>query len=402
MADRIFHVRYADGTYGEAIAQDTFDAEDQLARRSVEMAHGAVPGFAPPGVEVSISTFGSERSPSESYPSGYDHLDPEHSAGSLVTPSSVAKGKKVDWKNLPPAEKADYLLAKTTIPDKSWTDEIRHKGESRSDFIKRVLAGNSTPAPDEASLVGYRRVFDGGCNFCREAAQFLYSKDDLLPIHENCNCGIAPVFSNEDHGLIPVPDGAVKKDDELGARLDQSAPAIGSSISDALHNVDVPQDIVDNALASINAVHSMPEDLPTVSLVRDTVSEYRESVTISKGDIAPTVVSIAQREGAGSDELVHEVGHFIEALSFLKPGYKKRILELAKQTPSFRDLRQGKYFRTPSEVWARAYEQWIATRSGNASMRSHQDGFGRYWNDDEFAPIAKAIDDEFAKVGLLK
>ena len=45
------------------------------------------------------------------------------------------------WKSLPDAEKAQYLLDHQTISDRTWTDELRRKGEKRDAFIRRVLLG---------------------------------------------------------------------------------------------------------------------------------------------------------------------------------------------------------------------------------------------------------------------
>lgn len=79
----------------------------------------------------------------------------------------------------------------------------------------------------DADVIGYRRVFNPpGCDHCRVASERLYYKETLMPIHENCNCGIAPVFRGEDHGLFTgkrknFPTLATP-DDTLGSRLDQT------------------------------------------------------------------------------------------------------------------------------------------------------------------------------------
>jgi hypothetical protein len=47
--------------------------------------------------------------------------------------------KAPEWKSLPYAEKAQYLLDRPTISDRAWTDEPRLKGEKRDAFIHRIL-----------------------------------------------------------------------------------------------------------------------------------------------------------------------------------------------------------------------------------------------------------------------
>jgi hypothetical protein len=67
-----------------------------------------------------------------------------------------------------------------------------------------------------------------------------------------------------------------------------------------------------------------------------------------------------------------------------------------------------KYVLGDDEVWARAYSQYIAVRSGDdvmmaeiakwRTMNSHQ-VYPLQWTDDEFEPIAAAIDKLFEGLG---
>jgi len=50
-----------------------------------------------------------------------------------------------EWKSLPDAEKAQYLLDHQTISDRTWTEESRLKGEKRDAFIHRILGFPKTP-----------------------------------------------------------------------------------------------------------------------------------------------------------------------------------------------------------------------------------------------------------------
>lgn len=77
-------------------------------------------------------------------------------------------------------------------------------------------------------IVGYRRVPRGvTCAHCNLAAQRLYFRGDLAPIHRNCDCGVAPVFEGEKHGLFTKRTKLVplKEGKDLGLpSLDQSTP----------------------------------------------------------------------------------------------------------------------------------------------------------------------------------
>lgn len=53
----------------------------------------------------------------------------------------------------------------------------------------------------------FRRVLSGAedCDLCRIAAQQIYYRGDLMPIHPGCDCGVMPVFAGE-RAPEPAPD----------------------------------------------------------------------------------------------------------------------------------------------------------------------------------------------------
>ena len=71
-------------------------------------------------------------------------------AQSQSTPTLKLVGdrfKPLTYEQLTPAQKvmADHLLAVPTISDRAWTSQPRLLREARSDFVRRVLLGE-TPA----------------------------------------------------------------------------------------------------------------------------------------------------------------------------------------------------------------------------------------------------------------
>jgi hypothetical protein len=71
----------------------------------------------------------------------------------------------------------------------------------------------------EPRIVGYRRVLNlPSCALCTAASTRTYRKADLLPIHEHCDCTVAPLF-----GTAPVASVGTKvrvqNDPEIGPRL---------------------------------------------------------------------------------------------------------------------------------------------------------------------------------------
>ncbi len=52
-------------------------------------------------------------------------------------------------------------------------------------------------------IVGYRRVLTGrSCAFCATASTQRYRTEDLMPIHDRCDCGVAPIYGTRDPGQV--------------------------------------------------------------------------------------------------------------------------------------------------------------------------------------------------------
>src|SRR3954468_2282352 len=79
----------------------------------------------------------------------------------------------VSWRELPRAGMAAHLLATPTITDGAWTSEPRLPRERRSDFVRRILLGETpesepeTPEAEAEELAGVKRGYyllnaDGG------------------------------------------------------------------------------------------------------------------------------------------------------------------------------------------------------------------------------------------------
>lgn len=52
-------------------------------------------------------------------------------------------------------------------------------------------------------IVGYRRVLTGrSCAFCATASTQRYRTADLMPIHDRCDCGVAPIYGDRDPGQV--------------------------------------------------------------------------------------------------------------------------------------------------------------------------------------------------------
>lgn len=56
--------------------------------------------------------------------------------------------------------------------------------------------------PVESDIIGWERVLDpDACAYCATASTQRYRSANLAPIHANCQCGIAPVFAENDRAI---------------------------------------------------------------------------------------------------------------------------------------------------------------------------------------------------------
>lgn len=56
--------------------------------------------------------------------------------------------------------------------------------------------------PAESKIIGWERVLDpDACAYCATASTQRYKSANLNPIHANCQCGIAPVFAENDRAI---------------------------------------------------------------------------------------------------------------------------------------------------------------------------------------------------------
>ncbi len=147
--------------------------------------------------------------------------------------------------------------------------------------------------------------------------------------------------------------------------------------------------------------------------------------------------SIGVIEGANhpGQTFAHEFGHFVEMFGI--PGhesgernwdgkFRNKILdewhEAIQGSQAFKNLdalygqkdindKVLEYLLRYDELWARSYSQWVATRSGDSALmqgidyyrsQTGQLGANRQWSDEDFRPIAAAIDNLFRTLKWLR
>lgn len=222
-------------------------------------------------------------------------------------------------------------------------------------------------------------------------------------------------------------------------KIEQTHPS-GKSVVAAFRVTEHPES--DRMTHTVNVIVSIHGDgkLPKIPLMVDDISGHG-AYTHNSGQAR----FIQLKAGAGHMELTaaHEIGHFLDHQGISKKRGEfashgdqrlKPLMKALNESPSMQRLKElsksgkavgtdGKQYKVstrqiqyqlrPHEVFARAYAQYVATKSGDPRMRAQlksiQDEIKgqkvqrpRQWSDHEFVPIVKEFDRAFKKLGWVK
>lgn len=182
------------------------------------------------------------------------------------------------------------------------------------------------------------------------------------------------------------------------------------------------------AADAIDTIHGGPIPPVTVELVQsipgvsDAAGEYRPSTS--------TIVLVPASAALERATFWHEFGHHVdyhllgngytagspyrrEAVRWRHAVYNSRTVldleavrkkALALGPSGAEEVRYFEYLQRRQEIWARAYEQWIATRSNQPAILAmmRNEAPEGYWPDAEFQPIAGELDAMFRGFGWLR
>lgn len=184
------------------------------------------------------------------------------------------------------------------------------------------------------------------------------------------------------------------------------------------------------ALRIIDSVHTVGgRQIPHIEIVETRDRTTLGNLVCHSGTGDPLRLEISNRNEQPEFTLLHEVGHFLEHAGI--PGanfggrrwgfdpYLDRVLDcanasecvsrvraLAREPADPSQVRAFAYLLNPKEIWARAYAQFIATRSENPKLlgflerrRSPDIPNPIQWKDGDFAPIERAIESLFRELG---
>ncbi len=200
-----------------------------------------------------------------------------------------------------------------------------------------------------------------------------------------------------------------------------SVPVGQAPVSKALDVVVVGalREYVGTAIKAIDTVHG-DGDLPQIPIKSLTSARALGIYHYKHGGKAGHIAIRNDPHSWPGLTTAHEVGHFIDHQALGAPGSFasvshealadfRAVVEKSAAVQRMREIMPAwADFLKPYELWARSYAQFIATRSGNPSLlaqlnriRNGQQSW-RQWSDEDFKPIANAIDTLFRTKGWLK
>ena len=203
---------------------------------------------------------------------------------------------------------------------------------------------------------------------------------------------------------------------------------------------------ISEGIKSIEKVHTVPHDLFKIP-IHVTGSLGKGHGSDAAGGYYPSgrwgwssnsTIDVNKHTAWPAATLVHEYGHFLDHHlwgSVTEHSTFSRSMGTARKNPDLKPLMMAiyrskagrqlqnaysqvekehlatvKYFLNPSEMFARAYTQWIALRSGNQKLRSEvsqmssewrEFGLHTQWEKQDFRLIAKEFDRLFTRRGLI-
>ena len=244
----------------------------------------------------------------------------------------------------------------------------------------------------------------------------------------------------------PQPKPATSKPKPVAPRKPKVPKPAGPPVSEGL-DVQIPTPALkaqaENVLQVIDRIHG-DGNLPKIKLEEGKIAGYEGYIRVS-GSGEPLSMAVHPKASFPAGTIAHEVGHFLDYGGIPvknrignqrdwenDPIFTKFIkaVDASEAIKSLRDLAGKSTYKTPAgrdypldqkfvkyltsrrEIWARAYNQWLATRSQNADLLAGvKDArrlgaadpyLGSQWADDDFEPIAQEIDAIFKKLGWRK
>jgi len=282
---------------------------------------------------------------------------------------------------------------------------------------------------DKGYITSYNPITDCGLFGCRHITRFI-SKEAAEMLRPDLK-GKKPIASK--------PNENNPTNTDVKAAVIPAANKISGQFTDVEKSVKKE---FEQAIASIDLVHGdgVLKDIPIIKKAINSTAAF----ATRKVDKEPAFIALnPNADKYGEFALIHEMGHFFDNYSLgkrnafeseNKDGLLKKVISVAEESESIKGIREllknGKYkvgdkeevlspeelqwvgyLVTPKEIWARAYTQFIAKRSGSKAAQlgvdeyfktSDEYGIKPQWAEDDFKKIEEEIESMMLSEGWIK
>lgn len=308
----------------------------------------------------------------------------------------------------------DHPFWQTHFPPNGWGCHCRIVAVSAREYAKSQAAGEADPPEGWDAIddktgdpVGIAKGFGyaPGASVADELRGFVQSKSAALPLllGQALAASVQPVLA------APAAESIGRFLDVKGAGVAQGALGVAVPAIDKVHDIS---------------------GLPNIPVMNSSAGTFQGQYSYKLPSHDPIGIKVSSQSRNPALTALHEIGHFIDHQSINgQKGYaspfdplleKWRIAidgsiataELSGELVRTNIQRVRKtcgYYLSRHEQWARAYAQYIATRSADPVLLAQLDAIrtsahavyrASQWSDDDFAPIGAAIDELLTTLGL--
>lgn len=205
-------------------------------------------------------------------------------------------------------------------------------------------------------------------------------------------------------------------------KVDTGKPTVSSGLRIASRKY---KPVAEYTLKLIDSVHG-DGSLPGIPLNASTARSFAGVYKYYPGPDRAKEIRLSNVGTHHELTLAHEIGHYLDHKGLPGKGFTSsskgfepmdKVMTAIDQSKSIQGLKSlppGKnrnYYLDKNEEFARAYSQYILYKTGDAKLRKQlneilQSNSKMYqmsqWADDDFVPIAQAMDDLFGEMGWIK
>lgn len=236
--------------------------------------------------------------------------------------------------------------------------------------------------------------------------------------------GIDPGFEhNPGAGRMQQVQEVFRQKDARSRTVSPVGPAVADSLRLPEGGDRELRRAAQRALDAVSSVHGARlrgtrRPLPTVDVAETGAARG----SLRRRRSWPTAITLGRSSWRPEMMTAHEIGHFVDLAALPGEDYASRVEPTPEVARVMRRIEDSAAYRAvqrlgqgamgdPEELFARAYAQWIAWRSGSTQMRQQVDRALAsrvparrllQWGYGDFLPIAEAMDELFEAMGWLK